>query len=72
MIRRFIQRLIETALTKQTPVSYPDNLLLLDTVKQKSQLMPAKFEEKNCKFEEKVKIVRISLGWVFSVKEFNQ
>jgi hypothetical protein len=40
---------IETTLTKQTSVSYPGNLLLVDTVKQKSQLMLAKFEEKNYK-----------------------
>jgi hypothetical protein len=48
-MRGLIQRLIETTLTKQTPVSYPDNLLSLDTVKQESQLMLAKFKEKNCK-----------------------
>jgi hypothetical protein len=36
---------IETTLTKQTPISYPNNLILVHT---ESQLMLAKFEEKNC------------------------
>jgi hypothetical protein len=35
----------ETTLTKQTPISYPNNLILVHT---ESQLMLAKFEEKNC------------------------
>jgi hypothetical protein len=45
-MRGLIQRLIETTLTQQTPVSYPDTLLLLHTVRQESQLMLAKFKEK--------------------------
>jgi hypothetical protein len=48
-VRGLIQRLIEATLTKQTLVSHSDNLLLLNTVEQKSQLMLAKFKEKSCK-----------------------
>jgi hypothetical protein len=41
-----ILRLIETALTKQTPVSYQ---LLLSTAEIESQIMLNEFEEKNRK-----------------------
>jgi hypothetical protein len=41
-MRGLIQRVIETTLTKQTPIPYPDTLLLLDTIKQEIQLMLAK------------------------------
>jgi hypothetical protein len=47
-MRGLIQRLIEITLMKQTPASDPDNCLSLDTVEQESQLMLAKFKEKNC------------------------
>jgi hypothetical protein len=30
---------LETVFTKQTPISYPDNLLLLDTFGKESQLI---------------------------------
>lgn len=47
-MRGLIQGLIETALTKQTPVAYQqNNLLLLDTAEHESQKLLAKFEEKS-------------------------
>jgi hypothetical protein len=46
-VQGLIQRLIETALTKQTPVSYQNNLLMLNATEDESQLMLAEFEEKN-------------------------
>jgi hypothetical protein len=46
-IRGLVQRLIETAVTKETPVSYQNNLFLLDTTECKSQLMLIEIEEKH-------------------------
>lgn len=47
-MRGIIQRLIETALTKQTPGTYQqNNLLLLDTAEHESQRLLAEFEEKS-------------------------
>ena len=46
--RGLIQRLIETALTKQLgPPFHQTNMLLMDTIEHKSQTMLKEFEEKN-------------------------
>jgi hypothetical protein len=42
-----IQRLTETALTKQIPATFQNNLLMLNATKVESQLMLAEFKEKN-------------------------
>jgi hypothetical protein len=48
-VREPVQRLIETALTRQSPPPYPNNLLLLDTSEEQSKLSLMKFEENNLK-----------------------
>jgi hypothetical protein len=46
-VRGLIQWLIETALPKQSPLPYPNNLFLLKTQKHESQWLLNEFEEKN-------------------------
>jgi hypothetical protein len=46
-VRGLIQQLTETALTKQSPPSYSNNLFLLETQKHVSQGLLNEFEEKN-------------------------
>jgi predicted PurR-regulated permease PerM len=66
-IRRLSQRLIKTALTKETPISYQNSLLVLDIMEHESQLMLRKFEEKNTdKLQKEGEIVGVRP--VFSVK----
>lgn len=45
-IRGLIQRLIETALTKQTPASYHNNLFIMEAPKDENEVMLAEFEER--------------------------
>jgi hypothetical protein len=47
-VRSFFQRLIKTALTKRTLISYQNNIFILYTAEQESQLILDRFEEKNC------------------------
>lgn len=48
LCRGLIQRLIETALTKQLgPPPHQASMLLMDTREQESQTMLKEFEEKN-------------------------
>jgi predicted PurR-regulated permease PerM len=46
-VQGLIQQLIETALTKQSPLPYPNNLFLIETQKHESQWPLSEFEEKN-------------------------
>jgi hypothetical protein len=46
-VRELIQQLIETALTKQSPLPYQNNLFLLETQEHESQWLLNEFEEKN-------------------------
>jgi predicted PurR-regulated permease PerM len=46
-VRGLTQLLTEIALTKQSPLPYPNNLFLLETQKHESQRLLNEFEEKN-------------------------
>jgi hypothetical protein len=46
-VQGLIQRLTETALTKQSPSPYQNNLFLLETQEHESQQLLNEFEEKN-------------------------
>jgi uncharacterized membrane protein len=46
-IMELVQSLIETAFTKETFISYQNNLFLLDTTEHECQLMLTEFEENN-------------------------
>jgi predicted PurR-regulated permease PerM len=46
-VQGLIQQLTETALPKQSPPPYPNNLFLSEKQKHESQWLPNEFEEKN-------------------------
>jgi hypothetical protein len=48
-VQGLIQWLIETALTKQSPLPYQNNLFLLETQEHESQQLLNEFEGKNLK-----------------------